>query len=174
VSGPNQRAAATEPSPPAVAALATELARLRQRGIHRVDLLRDRLQPLVLPILDALAEVDATSEPRVQTLQRFMRSKLVQYGAANRGDADFIDELFFDHGSAVSGAGAPSILLQRSRRSRSLSASGFRRLQREHFLAFAAYLLTEPPRRRSWRRRSVAMAGLVVAITALLMSYRLR
>ena len=145
------------------AALATELARVRQRGIDRVDLNRDRHRPLTLPLLDAAADIDPADASRALTFATFLRSQLQTYGIHHHDGAAFIQRLFFDGTGASPGPGGPSALLHDARRDQHLSASAFRRLQREQFLAFATFLLIEPDQRSPLPMR-LALLGLFTAV----------
>lgn len=153
--------------------LATELVRLRQRGIDHVDRDQDRQRPLVSPVLEKLlCDCADLTQPRRTILRAYLSDRLDDYRADAPAQAVLIQSLYFDADGQSPGPGGATGLLREARHRLSLSDEPFRKLQRQHFIDFATFLLSEPEEMATTSRRRlfdidrplVLTAGLIALI----------
>lgn len=147
--------------------LATELSRLRQRGIDHVDDHYDRKRPVASPILDDLAEVGGLPY-RAGRLKAFLAARLDDFGVTNVDSANFVRRLFYDKQDNAPGPSRPAGLLASARRSLQIEASTFRRMQRQHLILFAAFLLQTSERQPRWREVVRIVGASILLATGLL------
>jgi hypothetical protein len=156
-----------------VEALATELSRVRQRGIDHLELATKRQRSVSTPLLERLAAAasDAAVADRIVLLRHFLDGSLTTYGTQRPDEAKLLRSLLFDQAGRSPGPSRPTGLLRDTRRVSGLSEEAFRKLQREYFVDFARRLLTPPPRRRAiserLRRSALAVVATLVALLAL-------
>ncbi|WP_073391855.1 hypothetical protein [Jatrophihabitans endophyticus] len=123
--------------------LATELARVRQRGIALVDRVGYHQSPVVTPILDQLlvrGEL-GISRSRAAAIAELLDLRLLMYGEESAAQASFVRSLFFDRDGRGPGALGAAGLLNLARKGRGITPDAFHHLQRQELIDFARFLL---------------------------------
>ncbi len=171
--------------------LATELSRVRRRGLSLLNLTRGKQQPIEVPILERLASQAAASggqQDRVVRIQALLDGALDAFATThNIQVAAFIRQLLADSEGRWPGPGGPGRLLDKARMAEGVEDEAqFRRLQRQHFVEFADFVLRfqppdhagadraepvaladEPPAVRRRRPRLMLITALVVMVFAI-------
>lgn len=151
------------------AQLASELTRLRQRGIDRVAMQRDRQHPVATPLLNRLSrEAGFVRATQAESLHAYLDDRLSAYAERVDEHAQFIRELYFDSSGRSPGPGGPSNLLSRSRREHHVGQDTFRKLQRQQLVAFATFLLATPPPRPGRRLTIGVLVSVIVVMLTML------
>ena len=163
--------------------LATELGRVRRRGLSLLNRARGKQQPVEVPILERLAShVGSTraQQDRVIQIQALLDAALDAFGATrNIHAASFVRHLLADPEGRWPGPGGPGRLLKIARTAEGIADEDqFRKLQRQRFVEFADFLLgfkppdraeppvpaDEPPAVRRPRSRTLLIGACVVVL----------
>jgi hypothetical protein len=134
---------------PQAEALATELARVRWRGIDDLDLATHQQTRVQVPVLEALAAVHTQGAKlgRIERIRLLVVDGLDAYEAAGfKGHAQFTRSLFIDEDTgATPGRRRPGDLLDAARDKTGLDDKAFGTRQRAVFRHFAGFLLEFVP-----------------------------
>ena len=158
----------------AIDALATELARVRQRGIDHLDRTTRRQCRVATPRIELIAAArgSSTASDRVGQLREFLGHALTGYAKVRPAEAVVIRSLLYDETGRSPGPERPSGLLKKARRAAGLDEDAFRKLQREYFVDFARYLSTEDGnRRRPYIARAAILAMITVLVVGLVLAF---
>lgn len=161
--------------------LATELSRVRRRGVAHLNVDRGQQKRIDIPILERIAaerSFAGEQQDRVVQIQQLLDSAITDYGAnRNLQAAALIRRLFSDEAGRWPGPGGARQLLSDARVAEGITdEEQFRRLQRQRFLEFADFLLEDrdhPSRSRRTQIIGLAVIVFVIAavVTALVVSH---
>lgn len=150
--------------------LAGELARVRQRGIDYLDRSHSRQRRVEIPLLDAVASEAGfdIDHARPSQISAYLDKELIAYAETRPSEAAFIQQLLYDEAGRSPGPAGAAGLLRLARKSHQISDETFRKLQRQHLVEFAEFLLATEPDQPGVSWWSITLPVLLILATCVL------